>query len=207
MSTPMPISRFHDLLIGNRIALQRWVALAVLAFALLAEPPELSGLWWADVSEVIGFLMLGLATFGRLWCLMFIGGLKNSDLVTDGPYSVVRNPLYLFSFVGAVGVGLAIEQPFIALVLGTVFAVYYRSVVRREEHTLRARFGERYFAYQNKTPRWIPRCSQYRESAQITVAPRWMRKGMLDAMWFLLAFLAWELIEDLHKFGLLPVLF
>jgi protein-S-isoprenylcysteine O-methyltransferase Ste14 len=36
----------------------------------------------------------------RLWCSLYISGYKNSQLITSGPYSLCRNPLYFFSFVG-----------------------------------------------------------------------------------------------------------
>ncbi len=54
-----------------------------------------------------GLILVGVGTMGRVWASMYISGYKDKDLVTEGAYSIVRNPLYVFSFVGAVGVGCA----------------------------------------------------------------------------------------------------
>jgi hypothetical protein len=152
---------------------------------------------WLDLLELLGFGLLVVAALGRLWCLSFISGIKNEVLVTDGPYSVVRNPLYLFNFVGAVGLGLAVENPVLAALLAAGFALFYPGVVRREEAALQEAFGGAYARYRMSTPRWIPRWSGYQEPDQWTINPRRFRRGLLDAMWFLWAFMLWEMVEEI----------
>ena len=41
--------------------------------------------------------MILICILGRTWATLYIGGQKQRELVTKGPYSVVRNPLYLFT--------------------------------------------------------------------------------------------------------------
>lgn len=206
MSAPS-IRGLIDLLAGNRILIQRLALLAALVFVLIAEPPGLSGAWWGYPSQLIGFIFLGAATFGRLWCLLFIGGAKNATLVTEGPYSVVRNPLYLFNLIGAAGLGLTVQQPLLALALSSGFVLYYPAVVAREERTLLERFGEAYRAYQDRTPRWLPRFSLYHEPEQVSICPLWIRHGMLDAMWLLWAYWAWDLLEIVRRTRVLSAWF
>ena len=50
---------------------------------------------------LVGCLCVGAAMAGRMWCAQYIAGYKNDVLVREGPYSVCRNPLYFFSFLGA----------------------------------------------------------------------------------------------------------
>ena len=42
--------------------------------------------------ETSGLSLLGIATLGRLWALMYIAGNKKRELITTGPYSIMRHP-------------------------------------------------------------------------------------------------------------------
>jgi protein-S-isoprenylcysteine O-methyltransferase Ste14 len=181
----------------------------LLAVIVLGTPGSLSGLprWLNELIGIIGYVMLGAAALWRIWSELFIAGTKNGELASGGPYSVVRNPLYVGTFVGAVGLGFAVEQPLLGIALGAVFAMSYPAVIAQEEANLTRIFGERFRDYCARVPRWIPNWSLYSEPDLISVAPRQMRRAILDAMWFLWAFALWELIELLHGLNLLPTLF
>jgi protein-S-isoprenylcysteine O-methyltransferase Ste14 len=192
---------------AHRIAWSRAVVVAVLALMLFGSPPRYLGGWIAELSELLGFALLAGATLWRIWCHLFIAGAKNGELATSGPYSVVRNPLYLGNLSGIIGFGFAVEQPLLALACGLAFALLYPAVVAREEAHLAAVFGGRFEEYRARVPRWLPAWSLYREPAALTVSPRHVRKAILDAMWFLWAFGLWEFIEQLHETGILPTYF
>ena len=192
---------------AHRIAWSRVLVVAVLVLVLFTSPPAVSPAWLVELSEMLGFGLLACACLWRIWCALFIAGIKNGELATTGPYSVVRNPLYIGTFLGVLGFGFAVEQPFLVLSLGLMFALFYPSVVAQEEKRLTVLFGETYRAYCAKVPRWIPEWSLYQEPAAVTVSPRRMRGAIFDAMWFLWAFALWEFIEELHKLQLLPTLF
>jgi protein-S-isoprenylcysteine O-methyltransferase Ste14 len=192
---------------AHRIAWSRALVVVLLLLVLVTSPPKLGAGWVWELSEMVGFALLVAATLWRIWCHLFIAGTKDGELATEGPYSVVRNPLYLGNLTGIVGFGFAVEQPLLALVLGLVFAVAYPAVVAQEEARLGQIFGARYREYCARVPRWVPAWSRYREPASVSVSPRRMRGAILDAMWFLWAFALWEFIEELHALKLLPTLF
>jgi len=179
----------------HRIAWSRAAVILALAYALFVPAPAAIPRGWLDVIEWLGFALLIVAALGRVWCLSYIAGVKNDVLVTEGPYSMVRNPLYVFNFIGAVGFGLAVENPVLAALLAIAFAVFYPSVIRQEEETLTQAFGERFARYCGATPRWIPRWSNFHEPESWSITPRRFRAGLLDAMWFLWAFLIWDILE------------
>ena len=191
----------------HRIAWSRILIVALLLLVAFSTPPQAGVGWLGELSEMLGFAMLAAATLWRIWCALFIAGNKNGELATGGPYSVVRNPLYLGNLLGIIGFGFAVEQPVLALFLGLVFALFYPSVVAKEEQQLGRLFGERYAAYCAAVPRWVPDWSLYQEPAFVTVSPHRVRRAILDAMWFLWAFALWEFIEELHSLKLLPTLF
>ena len=198
---------FADHFANHRIAWSRALIVGVLLLVLFTAPPQAGAGWMAELSEMLGFALLVAATLWRIWCHLFIAGSKNGELSTAGPYSVVRNPLYLGNLLGIVGFGFAVEQPLLAIALGLLFALSYPSVVKNEEEQLARIFGERYAAYCAAVPRWMPDWSLYQEPAAVAVSPRRLRGAILDAMWFLWAFALWEFIEELHSLQLLPTLF
>ena len=198
---------FADHFAHHRIAWSRAVVIGVLLLVLFGSPPVWTAGWASELFEMLGYFLLAGAALWRIWCALFIAGSKNGELATSGPYSMVRNPLYLGNFAGAVGFGFAVEQPYLAALFALAFALFYPSVVAREEARLGEIFGERYREYCSRVPRWIPDWSRYQEADTVSVSPRHVRGAILDAMWFLWAFALWQLIEQLHTAGILPTLF
>lgn len=192
---------------NHRIAWSRVAIVAVLLVVMLGPPPMAMPPWLTELSEMLGYALLVAATLSRIWCHLFIAGSKNGELASAGPYSVVRNPLYLGNFAGALGFGFAVGHPYLTIALAAAFAAFYPAVVVQEEARLVQIFGERYREYCARVPRWIPDWSLYQEPAAVTVSPRRFRGAILDAMWFLWAFALWEFIEELRKANLLPTLF
>lgn len=192
---------------AHRIAWSRGVVAGALVLVVFGSPPKYLTGWMAELSELLGFALLAAATLWRIWCHLFIAGAKNGELATAGPYSMVRNPLYLGNFLGVIGFGFAAEQPWLAVAFGLAFAVLYPAVVAKEEVHLAGIFGKRFREYCARVPRWLPDWSLYREPAALAVSPRHVRRAILDAMWFLWAFALWEFIEQLHQTGILPTYF
>lgn len=187
---------FHS----HRIGWSRVAVILVFAYAVFVPAPAIITPLLQEFSELLGFGLLAVAALGRLWCLSYIAGFKNEILVTEGPYSVVRNPLYVFNFIGAVGFGLAVENPFLAALLALGFSLLYPGVIRQEEARMAHLFGDSYTRYREATPRWLPRWSSFHEPETWTINPQRFRAGLLNAMWFLWAFMLWEVFEE---FGIL----
>lgn len=191
----------------HRITWSRLIALATIFVSLFSAPPKYMNAWFLDVLELTGYALLCTATLWRVWCLTFIGGTKDGQLAMQGPYSIVRNPLYIGNFVGVVGFGLAMGLPALAVMLAVTFGVLYPAVVAQEEIRLARLFGPEYEQYCASVPRWLPRWSAYEEPATVVVVTAKVRQGLLDGMWYLWAFAFVELVEVLREHGVLPQLF
>lgn len=181
--------------------------MAVLLLGILASTTE----GWQMVQpmleeslSLIGSVFIAIAVVGRLWCGLHIGGRKNSELVVVGPYSLCRNPLYFFSFVGGLGVMLMTETLLLPLAFSALFAAYYPRVIATEEETLLSLHGTAFRHYCSRVPRFWPRFSSFVEPTSYVVSATSVRKSLGDSMWFVIAGGAVEFVEGLHSSGALP---
>ena len=156
--------------------------------------------------EMAGLVLILVCILGRTWCTLYIGGLKKRELVTLGPYSVVRNPLYVFSSIGTAGIGAQTGSAVVALLFATGALAVFQVVARHEEAFLAANFPGDFAAYAARVPRFWPRLSQWREADELRVRPRLVRRTFLEACLFLLAVPAASLLAWLQQLGHLPVL-
>lgn len=163
-----------------------------------------------DAHEMIEMAGVGLVlacVAGRMWSILYIGARKNAELVTSGPYSIMRNPLYFFSTVGAAGVGLMLGSFVMAILLALAAYFALGFTARREADYLRSQFGQAFDDYARVTPMFWPKPALYREPERASFSPQALRRTFLDGLVFLLIFPVIELIEHAQDAGHLPVLF
>lgn len=78
-------------------------------------------------------------------------------LVVEGPYRLVRNPMYLAGLAILLGAGLILRSPSVVLLAAGFIVLFHVFVVVIEEPTLERSFGESYLDYQRAVGRWLPR--------------------------------------------------
>jgi protein-S-isoprenylcysteine O-methyltransferase Ste14 len=149
----------------------------------------------------LGAIMVALCAMGRLYCSAFLGGFKNEKIVREGPYSVVRNPLYVLSWIGFTGIALMTNHVVLMIGVPAAFAIMYHFLVKREERFLLGKFGGEYRAFMNEVPRFIPNFAHYRAPETLLLVPKFLTKGFLDAVWWLAAYPIIEISEVLQAHG------
>ena len=77
-------------------------------------------------------------------------------LVVDGPYSVVRNPMYWSVALVIFGEAVIFRSPTLAELGVGLFAAAMLFVLLYEEPMLRRKFGAEYEEYCRRVPRWLP---------------------------------------------------
>jgi protein-S-isoprenylcysteine O-methyltransferase Ste14 len=77
------------------------------------------------------------------------------ELIVGGPYRFSRNPIYLGMTLLQAGIGLALGNLWIVLLLAPVLFVLQRAVIEPEETYLARRFGEAYAGYRARVRRWL----------------------------------------------------
>ncbi len=156
--------------------------------------------------EISGLILISICSFGRLWSLVYISGYKSNTLITEGPYSIVRHPLYFFSFIGALGIGLASENVLVLALIICFYLLYYPFTMLSEESKLANRFGEKYTEYKKRVPMFIPKLSIYKAPQEYTIAINKLARNVAEAMLLIWIFVLLHLIETLQNTGVLPVL-
>jgi protein-S-isoprenylcysteine O-methyltransferase Ste14 len=188
-----------------RIPLSRLFAIALLIVILFSESK-----WDESIIELVlfagGCFLVAIASLGRLWCSLYIAGYKTDTLITQGPYSMCRHPLYFLSFLGALGVGLATETLLIPLIILIGFGLYYPYIMRSEEADLLQRHGDVYRSYRDATPLFFPNLSMLQEPQSYTVNTQIFRQHIFDALWFIWLIGIMEIIEGFHKLGIIPTI-
>jgi protein-S-isoprenylcysteine O-methyltransferase Ste14 len=157
--------------------------------------------------EWVGAALISICVIGRTWCVLYVGNSKNTAVVNDGPYSIARHPLYVFSIIGAIGVGAQAGGFTAALVAGFVtWAVLLRMSQIEEDHMLGI-FGAQYFEYMMRVPRFVPNFSLYHSRDSLQVFPRQIAITFFDAVLFFVAVPVMEVFDWLHDANILPTLF
>ncbi|WP_279483879.1 isoprenylcysteine carboxylmethyltransferase family protein [Aureimonas sp. SK2] len=190
----------------NLVQQRRKRTLRLSGLALLALCVAIGPIWAAhsvleEAVESAGLAAIAAGVIGRAWCSLYIGGRKTKEIVEVGPYSISRNPLYVFTYLAMFGVGAQSGSLTIGLVLALSVAGIFRVVISREEAFLAAEFGSAYDAYCLRVPRFGPRFSAWRDMPVIEVRPDRVARTLADGLLFLLAWPAFELLEEAREFG------
>ena len=103
----------------------------------------------------VWFCSAAIRTLGKQWSLA-ARVVEGHKLVTEGPYSIVRNPIYTGMFGMLLATGLAVSHWIGVAFAIVVFAIGTFIRVRSEERLLREMFGPEFEAYARKVPAVIP---------------------------------------------------
>ncbi|MBU2292470.1 MAG: isoprenylcysteine carboxylmethyltransferase family protein [Alphaproteobacteria bacterium] len=156
--------------------------------------------------EAIGLALIAICIIGRAWCSLYIGGRKKAEIVDRGPYSITRNPLYVFSFMGAFGMGGLTGSATIAMMFLLIAVAVFAATVRREEAWLSSTFGEVYAAYVARTPRFWPNLSLWRDGDTLEIRPAFFVRTLRDGAVMVLAYPLFESMEYFQDIGWIKII-
>jgi len=81
--------------------------------------------------------------------------LPATAIVTDGPYKLTRNPIYVSIALGFAGIAVTVDSLWLMALVVPFMAVIQVGVVKREERYLENKFGDAYGSYRASVRRWI----------------------------------------------------
>ena len=118
----------------------------MLWFSITAMPAELS------LALGTPFIVAGAAL--RLFASGFIT--KNRELATDGPYAIVRHPLYTGNIAIVSGFAIASGQWWAVVIALAFFWFYYPTAIEYEDRKLHNLFGDRWLEWAGDVPALMP---------------------------------------------------
>ncbi len=117
-------------------------------------------------SIIIGFSVALCGELIRIWSVSFAGsetrttsGVGGTYLVTQGPYSIVRNPLYIGNILIYTGLGIMSMAlfPYLQIFGFLFFTFQYYCIILAEEDFLSGKFTDIFDDYRKSVNRFIPR--------------------------------------------------
>ncbi|MEQ4203762.1 cation diffusion facilitator family transporter [Actinopolymorpha sp. B9G3] len=172
--------------VGGRV--RWWVSLRTLApLLVLAAAPvaELAGLPALPILDTPAVRLTGLAlagvgiaavftaqlAMGRSWRIG-VAETERTDLVTTGPFRLVRNPIFTAGLVATAGLVLAVPNVLAVAGWAWLLITVQRQVRGSEEPYLRGVHGADYDAYAARVGRFVPGVGRFRAPVHDGKAPR-----------------------------------
>ncbi|MFN3937905.1 MAG: methyltransferase family protein [Gemmobacter sp.] len=184
--------------------LLRALFVAALPLVVFSRSVWMDRHWAFELLEVAGVLLVIAAVLGRFWAILYVGGRKTRTVMQDGPYSVVRHPLYVSSTIGIVGFGLMLGSLVLTALVGGLTFLILRAQAIREEHHLRAIHGKAWDDYAARVPRLVPDPRLFRTDPDVTFRVSELRRNFGDALGFLCLIPFAELMEVLKEYAMVP---
>ncbi len=122
-------------------------------------------------SLIAGFILALIGELIRLWGVSWAGSetrttgnVGGTYLIISGPFSHLRNPLYLGNILMYTGLGIMSFAlfPWLQIAGLIFFSLQYYMIVLEEEKYLGMTFGSKFEAYKANVPRFIPRITKYK---------------------------------------------
>ena len=141
--------RYHE------FSRQGLAVVLIVVFALTARPSTLS--------IAIGLPLAIVGMLIRLYASGFV--MKNKELATQGPYALVRHPLYTGNIVLLVGFAIAGATWWGLPLLAFFFWFYYPTAIEYEDRKLKSIFGDAWRQWAGRTPALVPNLGNARAVA------------------------------------------
>lgn len=154
------IDTVHDrnLEIGERLfELRDYTPIPLILLMFVVAKPTVA-------TATLGTLIMVFGECFRIYSVAFIGSISRTRssstgarLITEGPFSWFRNPLYVGNFFIVLGISTFAGRGWLVALSAILFAVQYYFIVIYEETILEKKFGQEYVEYKKTVPAWFPK--------------------------------------------------
>ena len=113
---------------------------------------------WPWIGHALGWPLVAMGIGLAVWAVVEAGDTDveaPSTLLTAGPYSLSRNPMYVAWTLFSLGIALAANSPWILALLPLAAAFTHLVDIRTEERLLDEEFGDEYQQYRARVRRYL----------------------------------------------------
>ena len=166
----------------------------------LLSTPHVRQESWADVAlESMGWVLFLAGAGLRFWATLYVGGRKSRELVSDGPYSACRHPLYVGTSLLFLSIASFLGS--VTVLAGTLLSLlaYQLLTIPAEEDALREKLGQAYDDYARVTPRFWLRPSRFRTPETVCFTVKSLAIECRRAVRWIVFPLALEVLNHLRE--------
>jgi protein-S-isoprenylcysteine O-methyltransferase Ste14 len=122
---------------------------------------------------------------------------QGGALITEGPYTLVRNPMYLGTFLMGAGFILILWPWWFLFIYAGIFYLRFEKLILSEEDKLAKIFGKQYQKYMQSVPRFIPLLSRMENLPRyLPLKWKWLKKELsVIFAWLVLVFIIKGIVE------------
>jgi len=156
--------------------------------------------WIALLLSVLGFVIRAISiattpkgTSGR----NTKEGQVAESLNSTGIYSMVRHPLYLGNYFMWIGIVAYTFNFSFVLIVSLLYWLYYERIMFAEERFLERKFGDKYMAWADSTPAFVPAFGKYRKNVVPFSSKSVLRREYSGVLATVIGF---TFIDDLRRY-------
>ncbi len=193
----------------KRIKIQGFLLFLAVTISILLSKFLFHQWKYEATDEFLDALGIGVACFGFLFRVAARGykaerSSQGQLLVKDGPYGLMRNPMYFGTLLIGIGIVLLLFQWWVLLLFLLVFLLIYSPQVNREENKLSQQFGDEYLLYAKRTPKYFPsvvKLLKMNLGEHLFFKWPWIKKELPSLIATITIIIAIETREDARLFG------
>lgn len=194
-----------EFLADNRLPISRVLVVICFLTFIFIKPILVDSIFYIFML-IIGFILVLIGILGRVFASIFLSDKRNKKIVNSGIYSISRNPLYFFSFLGTLGILFIYGSLLVMLIVIIFYAIYYWQVIKFEEKSLSNKLGQEYISYLNSgVPRFFPKFSRWHSEKYITVNYKIVKKTIIESSYFFLIAILMLIILTMQAMRIVPV--
>lgn len=145
--------------------------------------------------ENAGTILIFVGILGRALSTITIGGKKNTEVIDTELYSIIRHPLYFFSFLMTLGISLYTERIEIVLLSIFLFFICFYPMMLNEENFLIKKFGDKYKKYIKNTFRFFPNFKNWKKRSFIEINFDLLIRTIMDVSIVLIIMVLMEIAD------------